>query len=114
MNVIGASGDLGQIRNKPPTYPFCDGNEPWRAPEESPAETPTYETPDNSMSEGEKEYRQWLDCVGRPAPKTREELETRERADSTPGSLCYDPNPPDIELAPDGTRLPDVLWTVPR
>lgn len=43
MNAIGASGDLGQIRNQAPTYPFYDGNEPWQTPLDDPAEAQTDE-----------------------------------------------------------------------
>ena len=113
-SLFGGGRGLGIIHSIPPTYPFYDGKEPWLAPEKSPAEASADEIPDSSVSDSEKEYRQWLDCIGRPVPKTRVELEERERQDAVPGSPCYNPNPPDIKKAPDGTRLPDVLWTVPR
>ncbi len=114
MNAIGASGNLGQIRNNPPTYPFFDGNEPWRAPEKSPVETPIDEATNNSMSDEEKEYRQWLDCIGRPVPKTREELDARELEDSTPGTNCYKPNGVPCEKAANGTCIPSTINSVPR
>ena len=114
LNAIGASGDLGRIRDKPPTYPFFDGNEPWRAPIDSPTEQSGPETPPDAVSQDEKDYRQWLECVGRPAPKTRAELEERERQDADPSSSCYDPDLQPCKKAADGTCIPGVTGTTPR
>ncbi len=60
---------------------------PEEKPQPSPEDRPTYVDPQV------QEFDRWLkECANRPLPKTRAELDVREKEDSNPSSPCYNPN----------------------